>query len=108
MRVAHERGGRSVPPDGGPDACGGVGEPDGGPSSAKRAPVAARVGSRVLIGLSLILFVVSVPARYAELVALAREASARQVLGDGPVQRFVSDGTYTTPWPCCPWRSPSY
>lgn len=48
----------------------------------------------MLIGLSLVLFVSSIPARYGELVEVARRTSAQQAIGDGSLQRLVSEGTY--------------
>lgn len=63
-------------------------------ADTRRAPLAARVGSRVLVGLSLGLFLLSIPARYGELVEIALRASARLGPGDGFLQRFLSGGTY--------------
>ncbi|HET7480185.1 MAG TPA: histidine kinase [Rubrobacteraceae bacterium] len=59
-----------------------------------RAPIAARVGGRVLAGISLVLFVLSIPARYMELVETARRASTQLGPGLGSLQSFLSEGTY--------------
>lgn len=55
-----------------------------------------RLGWGVLVGLSLVLFVLSVPARYGEVAELARRSSARLgVDGDfEPVRGFLSGGAY--------------
>jgi hypothetical protein len=55
---------------------------------------AVRLGWGVLIGLSLGLFMLSVPARYAELVEVARQASAQLGPGDDLLRRFLSQGAY--------------
>jgi hypothetical protein len=60
------------------------------------ALVAARLGWGVLVGLSLFLFALSVPARYGELAELARQSSARLAHGSGPdlLRGFLTDGFY--------------
>ncbi len=67
---------------------------EAGTLNTPRAPIAARVGGRVLAGLSLVLFVLSIPARYTELVETARRASTQLDPGLGFLQSFVSGGTY--------------
>jgi hypothetical protein len=62
------------------------------------ALVAAHLGWGVLVGLSLVLFALSVPARYEELAELARQSSAR--LGNGSSLDFLRgflDGAYYAP-----------
>jgi hypothetical protein len=50
----------------------------------------------VLVGLSLFLFALSVPARYGELAELARQSSARLAHGSGPdlLRGFLTEGFY--------------
>ena len=55
---------------------------------------AVRLGWGVLVGLSLGLFVVSVPARYAELAEVARQASAQLDPQDELLRHFLSQGAY--------------
>jgi hypothetical protein len=64
-------------------------ERDGRPALA-----AARLGWGVLVVLSLMLFVLSVPARYGELAGLARQASARLGHGSGLLHDFLDGGFY--------------
>jgi len=62
------------------------------------ALVAARLGWGVLVGLSLVLFSLSVPSRYGELAELARQSSAR--LGNGSGLDFLRgflDGAFYAP-----------
>ncbi len=54
-----------------------------------------RFGWGVLVGLSLTLFVLSVPARYGELAGIAHRASAQLGRGDDLLHRFLSQGTYS-------------
>jgi hypothetical protein len=49
----------------------------------------------MLVGLSLTLFVLSVPARYGELAAIARRASAQLGPGDDLLCRFLAQGAYS-------------
>ncbi len=57
---------------------------------------AARLGWVVLVGLSLILFALSVPARYGELAEFARQSSARLTHGSEPdlLRGFLDGGLY--------------
>lgn len=68
--------------------------PDVAPSPAMRAPAALLLGWRVLIGLPLLLFVLSIPARYEELVEVARRLSAELGPGYGALRDFLAGGTY--------------
>jgi hypothetical protein len=61
--------------------------PDGESSSTLRAPTAMRTVWRLLIGVPLVLFFLSIPARYEELVGMARRASAQ--IGPGPGEGFA-------------------
>ena len=60
------------------------------------ALAAARLGWVVLVGLSLVLFALSVPARYGELAGLARQSSARLGHGSDPdlLRGFLDGGFY--------------
>jgi hypothetical protein len=60
------------------------------------ALAAARLGWGMLVGLSLVLFAFSVPARYGELAGLARQSSARLGHGSGLdlLRGFLADGFY--------------
>jgi hypothetical protein len=58
------------------------------------ALVAARLGWGVLMGLSLVLFALSVPARYEELAELARQSSARLAHESGLLRGFLDGGFY--------------
>jgi hypothetical protein len=60
------------------------------------ALVAARLGWGVLVGLSLILFALSVPARYEQLAELARQSSTRLAHGSGLdfLRGFLADDYY--------------
>jgi hypothetical protein len=60
------------------------------------ALVAARLAWGVLVGLSLVLFALSVPARYEELAGLARQSSARLGHGSGMdlLRGFLDGGLY--------------
>ena len=60
----------------------------------RRSISTMRLGWGVLVGLSLSLFVGSVPARYAELAEVARRASAQLGPGDDLLRRFLSHGAY--------------
>jgi hypothetical protein len=53
-----------------------------------------RFGWGVLVGLSLTLFVVSIPARYKELAEVGRRALAQLGPGDDLLLRFLSQGAY--------------
>jgi hypothetical protein len=53
-----------------------------------------RLGWGVLVGLSLGLFVLSVPARYAELAQVARRASTQLGAGDDLLRSLLSQGVY--------------
>ncbi|QIN83559.1 hypothetical protein GBA63_13620 [Rubrobacter tropicus] len=64
-------------------------KPDAAPSNAPRAPLIARVAARTLVGLSLILFVLAVPARYGELAGVARRVSGHLGAVDGPLGYLV-------------------
>ena len=71
------------------------------------ALAAARLGWGLLVGLSLALFALSVPARYEELSELARQSSARLAQGSGLLRgllRGFLDGGFYAP-PCWRWRS---
>jgi hypothetical protein len=72
----------------------------------ERSNVAMRIGWGVLVGLSLTLFALSVPARYRELAEVGRRALARPGPGDDLLLRFFSRGAY--PPRCCRWRSSSF
>jgi hypothetical protein len=69
-----------------------------GETAQRRRPAlaAARLGWGVLVGLSLLLFALSVPARYGELAGLARRSLARLGHGSGPdfLRGFLADGFY--------------
>ena len=54
----------------------------------------ARLGWGVLVGLSLGLFALSVPARYEELSGLAHRSSARLAHGSGSLRGFLDGGFY--------------
>lgn len=69
---------------------------DGEPSSTLRAPTAMRTVWRVLIGMPLVLFFLSIPARYEELVGMARQASAQ--IGPGPGEGFAEFLARTAHW----------
>ena len=60
------------------------------------ALVAARLGWGALVGLSLILFALSVPARYEQLAELARQSSTRLAHGSGLdlLRGFLADDYY--------------
>ena len=58
------------------------------------ALAAARLGWGLLVGLSLVLFALSVPARYGELSELARQSSARLAHGSGLLRGFLDGGFY--------------
>src|SRR5919107_3648037 len=60
--------------------------------SGQRITVAARLGWGVLVGLSLVLFALSVPARYEELAELAGRASMR--LEPGLLRGFLPEDFY--------------
>ena len=64
-------------------------------SSERRSTVAMRSGWGVLVGLSLTLFVLSVPARYGELAGIAHRASAQLGPRDDLLRRFLSQGAYS-------------
>jgi hypothetical protein len=64
-------------------------------SSERRSTVAMRSGWGVLIGLSLTLFALSVPARYGELTGIAHRASAQLGPEDDLLRRFLSQGAYS-------------
>jgi hypothetical protein len=68
--------------------------PDAASSTKLRAPVAMRAGWRLLVVLPLVFFVLSIPARYQELAALARRASSQIGTGEGLLQRFLADPVY--------------
>jgi hypothetical protein len=53
-----------------------------------------RIGWAVLVGLSLTLFVLSIPARYRELAEIGRRALAQLGPGDDLLLRFLSRGAY--------------
>jgi hypothetical protein len=61
----------------------------------RRSTVAGRFVWGILVGLSLTLFVLSVPARYGELVGIARRASAQLGPGDELLRRFLAQGAYS-------------
>ena len=54
----------------------------------------ARLGWVVLVGLSLVLFALSVPARYGELAELASQSSARLAHGSGLLHGLLDGGFY--------------
>ncbi|HSH59912.1 MAG TPA: hypothetical protein VK988_09790 [Acidimicrobiales bacterium] len=60
----------------------------------RRSTATVRFAWGVLVGLSLSLFVLSVPARYAELTEVARRTSTQLGLGDDLLHRFLSQGAY--------------
>jgi hypothetical protein len=60
----------------------------------RRSISTMRLGWGVLVGLSLGLFVGSVPARYAELAEVASRASAQLGPGDDLLRRFLARGAY--------------
>jgi hypothetical protein len=62
----------------------------------RRILAAARLGWGLLVGLSLVLFALSVPARYEELAELARQSSARLGYGSGLdfLRGFLDGGFY--------------
>lgn len=64
------------------------------PSSTQRSPAVLLLGWRLLIGLPLFLFALSIPARYQELAGTARRLSAELGPGYGGLQDFLSGGTY--------------
>ena len=68
--------------------------PDTATQEKLRAPGAVRVGWRLLVVLPLIFFVLSVPARYQELTALARRMSAQIGAGEGLLQRYLAEPAY--------------
>jgi hypothetical protein len=76
-------------------------------SGKRRSTVAMRFGWGVLVGLSLTLFVVSIPARYKELAEDGRRALAQLGPGDDLLLRFLSQGAYAlsvihpTAWKRC-------
>jgi len=61
---------------------------------SRRAVAAARLGWGVLVGLSLLLFVLAVPARYEELAEVARQATRRLRPSGGLLHSFLSEGVY--------------
>ena len=63
-------------------------------SGERRSAVAMRFGWGVLVGLSLTLFVLSIPARYEELAEVGRRASAQLSPGDDLLLHFLSRGAY--------------
>ena len=63
-------------------------------SGERRSAVAMRFGWGVLVGLSLTLFVLSIPARYEELAEAGRRASAQLGPGDDLLLHFLSRGAY--------------
>lgn len=65
--------------------------PDAAQSNAPRAPLIARIAARVLVGLSLILFVLAVPARYSELVGVSRGVSRELGVVDGPLRYLLPE-----------------
>lgn len=68
--------------------------PDAVPPPTLRTPAVLLWGWRVLIGLPLLLFVLSIPARYHELVELARRLASGLGPGYGALQGFLAGGTY--------------
>src|SRR4051794_7125260 len=64
-------------------------------SGERRSTTAMRFGWGVLVGMSLGLFGLSVPARYGELVGIARRASAQLGPGNDLLRGFLSDDAYT-------------
>jgi hypothetical protein len=62
----------------------------------RHALVAARLGWGALVGLSLVLFALSIPARYGDLAGLGRRASAQLGHGSGPgvLAAFLDRGFY--------------
>lgn len=67
---------------------------DAVPSATLRAPAPVVIAWRGLIGLPLLLFALSIPARYGELVETARRLSADLGPGYGALQGFLASGTY--------------
>jgi hypothetical protein len=63
-------------------------------SSERRSIVAMRFAWGVLVGLSLTLFVMSIPSRYGELADFGRRATARLRPEDELLLRFLSQGAY--------------
>jgi hypothetical protein len=61
----------------------------------RRSTVAGRFGWGILVGLSLTLFVLSVPARYGELAGIARRASAQLGPGDDLLRRLLAHRAYS-------------
>ena len=68
--------------------------PDAASPPALRAPAVLLWGWRVLIGLPLLLFALSIPARYRELVEVARRLSAELGPGYDALRDFLAGGTY--------------
>ncbi len=68
--------------------------PDTVPPTTLRSPGALLLGWRLLIGLPLLLFVLSIPARYQELAEMARRLSEELGPGYGALQGFLASGTY--------------
>ena len=65
------------------------------PASGERpSALAMRFGWGVVVGLSLTLFVLSIPARYEELAEVGRRASAQLSPGDDLLLHFLSRGAY--------------
>jgi hypothetical protein len=75
-------------------------------SGERRSAVAMRFGWGVVVGLSLTLFMLAVPARYEELAEVGRRASAQLGPQDDLLLHFLSRGAYAPP--CCRWRSSSF
>ena len=63
-------------------------------SGERRSAVPMRFGWGVLVGLSLTLFVLSIPARYEELAEVGRRASAQLGPRDDLLLHFLSRGAY--------------
>src|SRR5215212_645348 len=63
-------------------------------SGERRSAVTMRFGWGVLVGLSLTLFVLSIPARYEELAEVGRRASAQLGPRDDLLLHFLSRGAY--------------
>src|SRR5215212_8994572 len=63
-------------------------------SGERPSALAMRFGWGVLVGLSLTLFMLAVPARYKELAEVARRASAQLGPGDDLLLHFLSRGAY--------------
>lgn len=64
------------------------------PSPTQRSPAVLLLGWRLLIGLPLLLFAMSIPARYQELAGMARRLSAELGPEYGGLQGFLAGGTY--------------